>query len=148
MSGAGSFFVRWRVRLGYPVAKTKELLSRPDSPAVHASERKKCRPRSSADLNLPTNGVENCVDANFQNGRSSLVGSFVGGDGMRIAQNDINGRSVARGVALSIGTVSRRVCWTKDGDGRRSKSHGQMQRPGITTDDADRIAQKSHELIE
>src|SRR5213075_1131454 len=128
--------------------RNREPLSRADSPAVHANAQKNCRPRSSANLNLPANRVEHVVDGDFQNGSSGLVASFVGGHRVRTTQNDVDGRSVATAVAHSIGAISRRVCWTKDGDGRRSQSGGQMQRPGITTDDADGVAQNSHELAE
>src|SRR5207247_11426689 len=55
---------------------------------------------------------------------------------------------VARRAAWAVGAVTRRIRRAKDGDGGRSKSDGQMQWAGVTTDDAGRIAEKSHELSE
>src|SRR5712691_9712445 len=115
---------------------------------ITASIRKNCRRRSSASLYLPSDGVENGFEVNFQNGGIGLVTSIIGGHGVRTAQNNVHGSSAVRACAHAVGTVSRRIRWAKNGDGRRSKRDSQMQRSSITTDDAGRVAQKSHELAE
>jgi len=139
--------VQW-IRRGHPLTLVGHDLSPHLGLVPHAEDSDLRRQLTDLDLNLPANGVENCVDVNFQNGRSCLVASLVGCDHVRTAQDDVDGRSVARAVTHAIRTVSRRIRGTKNGDGRRSKSDSQMQRPRVTADDADRVAQKRHELIE
>src|SRR5207247_5936705 len=107
-----------------------------------------CLWHSSARLKLSASGIENGVDIDFQNRRRGLVAPFVGGHCMRTAKDKVNRRNVARRAAWAIGAVTRRIRRAKDGDGGRSKSDGQMQWAGVTTDDAGRIAEKSHELSE
>ena len=67
---------------------------------------------------------------------------------MRTAQDDIKRKSFVGGVARAMGTVSLWIRRAKNGHCRCSKSDGEMQRPRVTTDDADRSAKKGHELSE
>src|SRR3989442_1309203 len=88
-------------------AQTTVRQSREGSQDEHASERRSCRTRSCACLDLLTNCVENRLDLNFQHGGIDLFAPFIGGDCIRAAQNNVVANGQARSIARAIRAVAQ-----------------------------------------
>jgi hypothetical protein len=84
-------------------------------------------------------GVEDLIHGEIEKGRIGGFAALVGGNGIRAAQdNFFRGiRAVASGVGGS-----------EEGNSGSAKRDGEMKRACVSTDDADCVAQKSHELAE
>lgn len=84
-------------------------------------------------------GVEDLINGEIEKRRVGGFASLVGGDGVRAAQDDLFRR---------IGAVAGRIGGPEKGDSGSAEGDGKMERAGVSTNDADGIAQERHELAE
>ena len=84
-------------------------------------------------------GVEDLFDGEIKERRIGGFTALVGSNGIGAAQNNLVG---------GIRPVAGRVGGAEEGNGGSSEGHSKMKRARVSTDDADGVAQESHELAE
>lgn len=84
-------------------------------------------------------GVKDLVDGEIQKRWVSGFAALVGGNSLGAAQDDFLGR---------IRAIAGRVSGAEEGDGGSAEGHGEVERARVASNDADGVAQKSHEFAE
>src|SRR6266481_8683507 len=98
-------------------------------------------------FDLAAHSFEDCFHFQFQHGWIGLLASLIRSDCPRTAKNDI-GASDGAGIDNTVGAIARGIGGTKQCNCRRSQSDGEMQRTGISANDAKSISQESHQRAE